>query len=143
MNCLLFSFLKTLFFGITQWFSYQYITYYIPLESFDFPLSNGIVVKVKFSHISYLLNCLFKYLIYLQCNQCYSKYQNIAGNVRYPTARHMPYYSGQTIRNRVLPLLAHTYISFSSQSSTQYRVGLVVSSFTSFGAQESACAVLQ
>ena len=63
-----FLFSKHCIFAITQWFSYQYITYYIPLESFDFPLSNGIVVKVKFSHISYLLNCLFKYLIYLQCN---------------------------------------------------------------------------
>ena len=63
-----FLFSKHCIFAITQWFSYQYITYYIPLESFDFPLSNGIVVKVKFSHIYYLLNCLFKYLIYLQCN---------------------------------------------------------------------------
>ena len=41
---------------------------YIPLESFDLPFSNGIAVKVKFPHISYLLNYLFKYLIYLQCN---------------------------------------------------------------------------
>ena len=28
--------------------------YYIPLESSDFPLSNGIVVKVKLLHIPYL-----------------------------------------------------------------------------------------
>ena len=52
-------------FAITQWFSYQYIIYYIPLESSDLPLSNGTVIKVKFSHIFYLLNLLFKYLIYL------------------------------------------------------------------------------
>ena len=49
--------------------------YYIPLESSYFPLSNGIVVKVKFSHISYPLNLLFKYFIHLQC-------KNIA-NIRY------------------------------------------------------------
>ena len=46
---------KHCIFAITQWFSYQYITYYIPLESSDFPLSNEIVVKVKFLHIFYLL----------------------------------------------------------------------------------------
>ena len=89
MNCLLFSFLKTLYFCYYSMVFYQYMTYYIPLESSDLPLSNGIVVKVKFPYILYLLNLLFKYLIYLQCNQCYSKYQNIAGNVRYLIARYL------------------------------------------------------
>ena len=42
-------------FSIYPSFSIQYMTYYIPLESSDFPLSNGIVVKVKFPHIFYLL----------------------------------------------------------------------------------------
>ena len=54
MNCLLFSFLKHCIFGITQQFSCQYMTYYIQLESSDFPLSNVIVVKVKLLHILYL-----------------------------------------------------------------------------------------
>ena len=34
---------------------FQYMIYYTPLESSDSPLSNGIVVKVKFPHIFYLL----------------------------------------------------------------------------------------
>ena len=50
-----FLFSKHCIFAITQWFSYQYITYYIPLESSDFPLSNGIIVKVKFPYIFHLL----------------------------------------------------------------------------------------
>ena len=41
-------------FAITQWFSYQYIIYYIPLESCHFPLSNVIINVSKFPHIQSL-----------------------------------------------------------------------------------------
>ena len=63
-----FLFSKHCIFAITQWLSYQYMTYYIPLESSDFSHSNGIIFKVKFPHIFHLLNLLFQYLIHLQCN---------------------------------------------------------------------------
>ena len=65
-----FLFSKHCIFAITQWFSYQYITYYIPLESSDFLLSNGTVVKVKFPHIFYLL----KNILYISSATSYDSW---------------------------------------------------------------------
>ena len=75
-------------FKISAWFSIQYITYYIPLESSNSPLSNGMVVQISFLHIiplgiSSFINFVFKYLGHLHYNQCYSKYYNIAGKISY------------------------------------------------------------
>ena len=86
---LFYSFYFTLqkcIFNISGWFSIQYVTYYIPLESSNFALFNGMVVKVKFPHIwplyiFYLLSFLFECFIYLKL--VLFKYCNMAGNVSY------------------------------------------------------------
>ena len=64
LNCLLFSFLKTLYFAKTDCFSYQYIIYYIPFESSDFPLSNVFVIKVKF-HIFSTFSIFYSNILFI------------------------------------------------------------------------------
>ena len=84
-----FLFSKHCIFAITQWFSYQYMAYYISLESYEYPLLNGIlsqawILSIHLLFIIYSIIFVLKYLDYFQYNYHCIKVWDVLENHCYP-----------------------------------------------------------
>ena len=75
--------------AISWWFSYQYMAYYISLESYEYPLSNGIlswawILCIHLLFIIYSIIFVLKYLGYFQYNYHCIKVWDVLENHCYP-----------------------------------------------------------